>query len=78
MLQTEVQILSEIKYEFIVQMREYHVIDDAWYIRMELLEVRLSQMSPDIKLLFRKAIFSNICGISESFENVTLQVAFRV
>ncbi|KAI1713762.1 protein kinase domain-containing protein [Ditylenchus destructor] len=37
-VQTEVQILSEIKYEFIVQMREYHVIDDAWYIRMELLE----------------------------------------
>uniref|UniRef100_A0A915DQ03 non-specific serine/threonine protein kinase n=1 Tax=Ditylenchus dipsaci TaxID=166011 RepID=A0A915DQ03_9BILA len=37
-VKTEIQLLSEIQHEFIVQMREYHVIDNSWFIRMELME----------------------------------------
>lgn len=37
-VETEIQLLSEIKHEHIVAMYEYHVVDNSWYIRMELME----------------------------------------
>lgn len=38
-VETEIQLLSSIKHEHIVAMRDYKVIDKSWYIRMELMKV---------------------------------------
>lgn len=38
-IETEIQLLSEISHDCIVGMKEYYVVDNSWYIRMELMEV---------------------------------------
>lgn len=69
-VESEIQLLSEIKHDYIVAMREYYVVNNSWYIRMELMEVSLffipfffitkNNLSLFIFFFFRKAIYLNI------------------
>lgn len=41
-VETEVELLSSIKHEHIVAMKDFKVIDKSWYIRMELMKVLMN------------------------------------
>lgn len=57
-VESEIHLLSEIKHDYIVAMHEYYVVDNSWYIRMELMEAKFYFLLKIIKFL-RKVIYLN-------------------